>query len=94
MTRSRKLVIVALGAAAISIVADVFLTISEHHATPLWGSGLLGYWPVFAVFWFAIFVFGSKWLGTIGVQQGEDYYRGSGPDSDTGADGNRGQDVR
>lgn len=94
MTRRGKFVIVVLAAAAVSIVADIGLTIAEHHATSLWGSGLLGYWPVFAVFWFLIFVFGSKWFGEAGAQQREDYYPGSGPDSRSDAGRGWGDDAR
>jgi hypothetical protein len=61
-------------ALAVSLVADAVLIQGEQHATPLWGSGLAGYWPVFAVFWFLVFVFGSKWIGAIGVAKREDYY--------------------
>ncbi|MHC4091892.1 MAG: hypothetical protein ACYSVY_16775 [Planctomycetota bacterium] len=74
MNSRRKLLLISAAAAVVAIAADVFLVLTEHHATPIWGSGLVAYWPVFAVFWFLVFVFGSKWIGKAGVQQREDYY--------------------
>ena len=73
---TRKLLGIGLAAATLAAGADVILILGDHHATPLWGSGLVGYWPAFAVFWFLVFVFGSKWIGKSGVQQREDYYSG------------------
>jgi hypothetical protein len=89
MNRRRKLVVALIAAALVAIAADVFLVLTEHHETPLPLSGLVGYWPVFAMFWFLIFVFGSKWIGKIGVQQREHYYevRASDDENDRGHDG-------
>jgi hypothetical protein len=71
--RRRCLWIGAIAAVA-SVIADYVLSIGDHHATPVPGSRLLGYWPVFAVFWFLVFVFGSKWFGKLGIQKREGYY--------------------
>ncbi len=79
---TRKLVRIALAAAIVAAAADVLLILGDHHATPLWGSGLVGYWPAFAVLWFLVFVFASKWIGKAGVQQREDYYAGKGRPDD------------
>ncbi len=73
MTRRRCLWL-GLAALAVSFVADAALISGGRHATPIWGSGFAGYWPVFAVFWLLIFVFGSKWIGALGVAKREDYY--------------------
>ena len=70
----RRLLIAGAIALVLSIATDVYLVMTDHHATELPGSGLVGYWPVFAVFWFLVFVFGSKWIGGLGIQQREDYY--------------------
>jgi hypothetical protein len=79
----RRCLGLGLGALVLSLIADAVLISGDHHATPIWGSGLAGYWPVFAVFWFLVFVYVSKWIGRLGVQQDEGYYP---------TDGQRGDD--
>ena len=74
MTRNRRLVWAIIAAVLVTIVSDIILVLTGHHATPLWGSGIVGFWAVFAVLWFVVFVFFSKWIGTVAVQQREDYY--------------------
>lgn len=73
MTRKRCLWL-GLMFLVLSLIADAVLISGDQHATPIWGSGLAGYWPVFAVVWFLVFVFGSKWIGALGVAKREDYY--------------------
>lgn len=80
----RRCLRLGLGAVVLSLIADAVLIRGDHHATPIWGSGMAGYWPVFAVFWFLVFVFASKWIGRLGIQKAEDYY---GDQSRDGGDG-------
>ena len=84
MTRNPKLVWAIVAAGLITIVSDLILVLTERHATPLWGSSLVGFWAVFAVFWFLVFVFGSKWMGVLALQQREDFYR---EESTSGSEG-------
>ena len=57
MIQRRKLVWAIIASVLVTIVSDIILITSDHHATPLWGSGMVGFWAVFAACWFLIFVF-------------------------------------
>jgi hypothetical protein len=70
----RRCLGIGLAAGVVSLIADYILVLGNHHATPIWGSGAVGYWPFFAAFWFLVFVFGSKWIGKVSIQKRENYY--------------------
>lgn len=85
MSRPKLLIALVVGA-IVAAGADLLLVRSGHHATPLPASGLVGYWPFFAVFWFLVFVFASKWIGKAGIQQPEDYYESTSGEDERGDD--------